>query len=539
MDFKKQIKNVSMGLIVVMCILNLLITSLDFICPILLRNFISTYNTERFYTFLVMVLGAYILSLLIKMLYIRFKNWCSVKYKTRQTLIMYEAMESMNYVTLIEKEPTYLIEKINNCVNTFFSFYSTVISEYFISIFTIALCLGILFFLCSPVAIILIILIPIQLLGYFLLNKNLQNRCIELQNICARNFGKIISVLSKIDMLKNSKTNFVIETLLGKNVYDIHNENSNVSSYAERVSTVFENISAFLNVLIYVFTSIYLVKAKIEIQDFVYVSLVSNQCVNAVNKLLRANLNTRDLKGYKKFVDEELLANLEENKFNRLLNEKIDCIEMDIHDFGIKDKVLIESGNVTFKRNDVVFLHGESGCGKSSLMKALIRFYPIKTIKINGNDIKDYDIYSIRNKIFYMSQNIPIINGTILDNIILGENLKKNDVLKKISTFDFLDKFKNLENGFDTKIFENGANLSGGDKQRIAIARLLLLKPEIIILDEITNSLDSDNSKKIMDMILKNNKDSIIFVISHDKDIRLFCNKFVCIENKVLKMEQL
>ena len=95
-----------------------------------------------------------------------------------------------------------------------------------------------------------------------------------------------------------------------------------------------------------------------------------------------------------------------------------------------------------------------------------------------------------------------------------------------------MKKFFDLDDGLEHMIYENGSNLSGGDKQKIALARLYLENPDVIILDEITSSIDKKSEELIFEDIVENFKEQIIFVIAHDDNVKKYCNRFIKIENK-------
>lgn len=147
-------------------------------------------------------------------------------------------------------------------------------------------------------------------------------------------------------------------------------------------------------------------------------------------------------------------------------------IEYSIENLAYEDNVLIKEGNFKVKPRDIVKISGESGSGKTTLVKGLVKFKDMN-IKINGIPISSYSNESIRNKISFFSQNVPIIAGTIKDNILMGKEVDE-ERLELLKDKPFLNKFFTLNEGLDTKVLENGSNLSGGDKQKIALARLYL-----------------------------------------------------------------
>ena len=135
------------------------------------------------------------------------------------------------------------------------------------------------------------------------------------------------------------------------------------------------------------------------------------------------------------------------------------------------------------------------------------------------------------NKIGYVQQNIFLVDSSIEKNLLLFTNNKNID-LNKITFLNFVNK---LPKKFKTEIGENGKFLSGGQIQRIGIARVLLNKPEILILDESTNALDLKTETDILDELSGYKDDLLIIIISHNKDTLKICNKIINIQNGEIK----
>ena len=185
----------------------------------------------------------------------------------------------------------------------------------------------------------------------------------------------------------------------------------------------------------------------------------------------------------------------------------------------MKRKVILKV-DVSFglKENSMTALVGKSGSGKSTIANLLVRFWDINsgTIYIGGIDIKELPLSVLINQISMVFQNVYLFEDTIYNNILMGRSdATEQEVIeaaKKARCYDFVME---LPNGFQTIIGEGGASLSGGEKQRISIARSILKNAPIIILDEATASIDSDNESYIQEAIdaLVNGK--ILLVIAH------------------------
>ena len=186
------------------------------------------------------------------------------------------------------------------------------------------------------------------------------------------------------------------------------------------------------------------------------------------------------------------------------------------------DDYILKNINFEIKIPNSLSITGDSGCGKTTLVDLLTGLL----IPTKGNI--SYPLKFKDNKtIGYVPQEVPIINGTFLENLCLGnQNLlkDKNYLYKCINLSDLDNTIKKFPMGLETKLGEQAINLSGGQKQRIGIARALLTKPQILVLDESTNALDSESEIKIIDMLMKQFADSLIILISHNKNITNKCS---------------
>ena len=179
---------------------------------------------------------------------------------------------------------------------------------------------------------------------------------------------------------------------------------------------------------------------------------------------------------------------------------------------------VLKDVSFTAKQGEVTALVGLSGSGKTSVLRVVSRLYDYDggSILIDGKDIKNISTDSLFKKISIVFQDVTLFNTSILENIRLGRESATDEEVKEAAALancmDFIEK---LPEGFNTRVGENGAELSGGERQRLSIARAFLKDSPILILDEISASLDVDNEKKIQDSLNKLIKDKTVIIISH------------------------
>ena len=227
-------------------------------------------------------------------------------------------------------------------------------------------------------------------------------------------------------------------------------------------------------------------------------------------------------------TDEEPIESISANK------EEV-RLTIDINEFKRNKKILFKNIHEEYKSGDVVYLSGESGSGKTTLFSLIggIEKNDEVAISINDNNINNYSKDTLYDTLKIQFQNAIIPSGTFIENITLGRVYGEDDVeeiIRKVSLDEFAD-----EKGLNYYIKEHANNISGGQKQRLALARILIQHPKILLLDEITNGLDKDVEMSILNMIKEyaNNEGAIVIITSHNNRVKEICNK----ELKIKKAE--
>jgi ATP-binding cassette subfamily B protein len=194
-----------------------------------------------------------------------------------------------------------------------------------------------------------------------------------------------------------------------------------------------------------------------------------------------------------------------------------------------KDKQIFTNFNLSINQLDRIAIIGPSGNGKSTLIKLIMGYYqvPQETIFIDGQDINNYNLNSLRKQITYINQNTKLFNKTIYENIKYGNNISNEEIDQVYNNLNLDRIYKNLNNGFNSNVGVNGDSISGGQKQIILLLRNYFKKNKIIILDEPTSALDNETRKTVIDIIKKISENSTLIIITHDE------NNLSIVNNKI------
>lgn len=202
--------------------------------------------------------------------------------------------------------------------------------------------------------------------------------------------------------------------------------------------------------------------------------------------------------------------------------------------FAYKEKEVLHDLSFKIKANDTIAIVGKSGSGKSTIFNLLTKNYDNYkgTIYLDGIDIKELSYKTLRENISIISQNPYIFNLTIKENLeLIDRKVTKTEMIKACKIARIHDYIMTLPNGYDTLLGEGGVNFSGGQKQRLAIARALLKKSRIILFDEATSALDNVTQKEIQEAIDEISKDYTIIIIAHRLSTIINAKKILVLEN--------
>lgn len=281
-------------------------------------------------------------------------------------------------------------------------------------------------------------------------------------------------------------------------------------------------VSTVGNLVIMYMGSIMIINGDITLGTLMSFSTLSGYFMDPIGRLIGLQLSVQEASISLKRISEiyEVEKEQEDTDIEKIKLEKIDGdIELNniIFRYGSRLPVL---NNISIKipKGKKVALVGESGSGKTTISKLLLKYYTPEEgeININGYNIDELDLYNLRENISYVPQNVELFSGSIRENITLGKSNSSYEEIRNACENAGCKKFiESLPDKYNTFLEESGGGLSGGEKQRIALARALIKKPSFLILDEATSNLDFMSEARIFDTLFNKGKNITMLMIAH------------------------
>ena len=185
--------------------------------------------------------------------------------------------------------------------------------------------------------------------------------------------------------------------------------------------------------------------------------------------------------------------------------------------FQYEERIIIDDLSLSIKKGEKIAFVGESGSGKSTLIKILLGLlkYNKGEVRLGDMELSDICLNELYDRVSYISQDAPIFDGTIKENLVFAKNVSEEQMLWALSEVQLSYLIENLAEGLNTEIGEKGTCLSGGEKQRLALARLWFEDSELVILDEATSAMDNLTEENVMKAVIQKLKEKTVIAIAH------------------------
>lgn len=398
-------------------------------------------------------------------------------------------------------------------------FLSYKLPNFFPSLISIIGSLVMLFILDWQMTLVTLVIFPIYALVVIPLGKAMQKISINTQNEIANFTGLLGRVLTEIKLVKVSSTEK--EELKNAHTNLLHIFQLGLKQ--AKITSIIQPLSSLILLLtvgiILGFGGLKISNGSISAGTLVtmifYVFQMSMPLVN-VSTLVT---DYKKAVGASSRIHDILKEKTEDVKDNGLSFEKNKHLIFDNVTFAYNQSPVLENVSFTARNNSTTAIVGPSGSGKSTIFHLIERFYSVQSGEILYGDkgIDEFNLKNWRKNIGYVTQNNPMMNGTITNNILYGneKDMETNDIIyysKMANAHEFISEF---EESYNTLVGERGEKLSGGQKQRIDIVRNFIKQPNILLLDEATSSLDSESEKKIQSSLEKLMYNRTTIIIAH------------------------
>ena len=415
------------------------------------------------------------------------------------------------------------ISNLNFDVNQITMMLSTSFLNFFKDGFTLIGLLSVMFFQNWRLSLIAIIMIPMASIAAKRLGKRMGKVTTEAQE----KSGDLNKYL--IDLFKNHKIIKIFQRekfetdRSEKFVNDLKEKQIKISTVFIRATPIMEILTGIMIAILIFYSGKLIMNDQLSLNNFFSFLAAMMLAYQPVRSLATINIGIgQGLSAGKRIlpiIDSKNLieANHDREKID-LKNGDIEFIDVNFNYLSNVENHVLKNINLKIIGSKMTALVGHSGSGKSTLLNLIPRIYDPKSgiLKIDGQNIKEINLNSLRQEISIVDQNVTLFDDTVFNNIKYAKPDANDDEIYKAAELsmcsDFIEK---LNNKYQTMIGENGVKLSGGEKQRLSIARAFLKDSKIILLDEATSSLDSETEEKIQKALDKLTLNKTTVVIAH------------------------
>ena len=384
----------------------------------------------------------------------------------------------------------------------------------------------------------LLLLLTILYFLVLLIYKDIiKNETNYLQEDNAKVNSLLVESINGYETIKGLNLETRFKNKINKNYLNMINSNLALTKTvysSELIKDIFEGIIIILIILI---GGKYIMDKSLSVGNLITYNTLIYYYINGIRNLSSIYKEYYYAKNSLKRIN--TLLNYKHEKMNKTTNLNIlGDIKINNLTFGYDEKHLIlKNITIDIPKSTKLLILGSSGSGKSTLLKILYKYYQIERdkISINNYDINDYSLLDIRKNITYISQNEFLYSDTIKNNIILDREVSEEEFLKICNLTYVTDIIKNNPLSYNMRLEENGINISGGERQRIILARALLKPAKIILIDEGLNEIDINLERKILTNIFKIYFDKTIIIISHRLENISLYDKIINLENGSIK----
>ena len=544
LQFKSVIEVLGIGLIIP--ILHFMTNHQDLNYIFKYLPFLESYRREQLIFFFIAV---FISVYLLKTLYVIFYNIWINKFTNNLSVgltqrVLKQYLEK-DYIFFLENNSAYLIRNISSETGLFaMGLVGNIITCFTQIVFIVSTCTFLILYNIYSLYVVIILVILSSIL--VLINNNKFKKYGEIR------LQESASFLKRVHEVIGSIKEVILYDKKSLSLNEVHNHGKKFAEaniFRDVVLSFTAPIIEFVGIFIFFGFFLFLLNySTITLEEIVVLfgvfAFASLKLLPATTSLIRSvqgiKFNRPACDTIYKILEGENNINKTQNLRNEKLSE-INTLNFEDIYFSYKnhEKLVLKGLNFQLKKGEKIAIVGETGSGKTTLLNLISSLLYPKSGKIIINKQKELDYSSnIRKNIGYVSQSVYLSDNSILFNITFQNKISSKEMRDLTSVLESLNlnKINNQPINLESPIGERGAKLSGGQIQRVGIARALFRDPSIMILDEATNALDNETEKKILDYIFKKLDNKIIILCTHKKELIKYCDKIIEVKNNEINI---
>ena len=430
------------------------------------------------------------------------------------------------------------IGNLLNDVNMIVNLISTAILNLFKDSLTLVGLLSVMFYQNWKLSLVAIIMIPLASIAARTLGKRIGKVSTQQMQRAGTLTSYLIEIFKNHKLIKIFQKENYEKKRANNLIYNLKEASRKISIIFVRASPIMETLTGIMIALIIFISAKLVMKNELEVSNFFSFLAAMMLAYQPVRSLATLNIAIQQgISGARRIlpiIDDVNKIRDDEGSKDLVINNaqiKFDNVQFN---YLSNERQILNSISLDIPGKQMTALVGQSGAGKSTILNLIPRFYNVikGDIKIDNQSIYNSTIFSLRKNISLVSQDTTLFDDTVCNNIAYANLDATQKEIEEAASFSFADEFINkLPNKYDTLIGENGVRLSGGEKQRLSIARAILKKSPIILLDEATSSLDAETENKIQKAISFLTKGKTTIVIAHRLSTILNSDKIYVIDN--------
>ena len=429
------------------------------------------------------------------------------------------------------------ITNLTNDVNMIVNLVSTAILNLFKDSLTLIGLLSVMFYQNWKLALFAIIMIPLASAAARSLGKRIGKVTTQQMNKAGILTSYLIEIFKNHKLIKIFQKENYEKKRANEFINNLKETSRKINVVLVRASPIMEFFTGIMIALLIFLSAKLIAKNELEVSNFFSFLAAMMLAYQPVRSLATLNIIVQQgLSGAKRVIPViDDVQKIKDDPNSKELNVTKGNINFEKVNFkySVEENQILNSINLSIPGEKITALVGHSGAGKSTVLNLIPRFYNVDDgdITIDNQSIYKSTIYSLRKNISLVSQDITLFDDTVKNNIAYANLDASQKEIEEAAKFSFADEFiQKLPNKYETLIGENGVRLSGGEKQRLSIARAILKKSPIILLDEATSSLDADTENKIQNAINFLTKGKTTIVIAHRLSTILNADKIYVID---------